>query len=264
MIDFHNHILPSVDDGSTSLEMSLSMLEYASKQGITDVVNTVHFQHPKVEGEDISYNRIKNEIDLLQNILKHKGISINIHIGSEVFFMPDLLKLIDNPLATIGNGKYMLIEFRIDQLPKNYKNQLFDLKMGGVTPIIAHPERYKPVQDNINIVVEWLAAGCLIQVDAGSPLGYLGEASKIASEKILKNEWCQILGSDSHNNKQRNFCLKESIELVQKFVDYDTSILVNENPQAVIDGTPIQVDFEYNEESKSNFFTRIKDRIGLS
>ena len=45
-------------------------------------------------------------------------------------------------------------------------------KMAGVTPIIAHPERYKPIQDDINIVAEWLAAGCIIQVDAGSPLGY--------------------------------------------------------------------------------------------
>ena len=54
MIDFHNHILPNVDDGSKSLEMSLNMLREAERQGITDVINTVHFQHPKVEGMDIS------------------------------------------------------------------------------------------------------------------------------------------------------------------------------------------------------------------
>ena len=264
MIDFHNHILPSIDDGSRSIDMSLSMLKHANEQGITDVVNTVHLQHPKVEGKDISYDRIKNEVDILQEIIKENGISINIHIGSEVYFLPDLVKLIENPLATIGDGKYMLIEFQTYQLPKNYKTHLFDLKMAGVTPIIAHPERYKPVQDNVNIVVEWLAAGCIIQVDAGSPLGYLGTASKIASEKILKNGWCQILGSDSHDNKQRNFCLRESIDLIKKWVDYDISMLVKDNPQAVIDGSPIQVDFEYNDESGSNFFTRIKDRIGLT
>ena len=48
MIDFHNHILPSVDDGSKSIDMTLSMLKHAENQGITDVVNTVHFQHPKM------------------------------------------------------------------------------------------------------------------------------------------------------------------------------------------------------------------------
>ena len=46
MIDIHNHILPNIDDGSKSTEMSLNMLKYAYEQGITDVVNTVHFQHP--------------------------------------------------------------------------------------------------------------------------------------------------------------------------------------------------------------------------
>ena len=66
MIDFHNHILPNVDDGSKSLEMSLNMLRHAADQGITDVVNTVHFQHPKVETEDISFDRIQGEIGNLQ------------------------------------------------------------------------------------------------------------------------------------------------------------------------------------------------------
>ncbi len=263
MIDFHNHVLPKVDDGSKSLGMSLQMLAFAESQGITDVVNTVHYQHPKVETEEISYKRINREVESLQRELDNNGIKIKLHFGAEVFFLPNLLKIKDDPLSTFNHGKYMLIEFQTHQFPKNYKTQLFNLKMAGVIPIIAHPERYKPVQDNVNIVVEWLAAGCIIQVDAGSPLGYLGADSKKASEKILKNGWCQILGSDSHNNRQRNFCLKESIELIQQWVDYDTSNLVNENPQAVIDGSPIQFDFEYSNEGKPNFFSRIKDRIGL-
>ena len=49
LIDFHNHILPTVDDGASSLDISISMLQHAQEQGITDVVNTVHFQHPKME-----------------------------------------------------------------------------------------------------------------------------------------------------------------------------------------------------------------------
>ena len=61
MIDFHNHILPNMDDGSSSLEMSLDMLEIASKQGITDVVNTIHYQHPKLEGGDISLDNIREK-----------------------------------------------------------------------------------------------------------------------------------------------------------------------------------------------------------
>ena len=66
MIDFHNHILPNVDDGSKSLEMSLNMLREAERQGIKDVINTVHFQPPKVEGMDISFGRIIQGIESIQ------------------------------------------------------------------------------------------------------------------------------------------------------------------------------------------------------
>ena len=244
--------------------MSLEMLTHAADQGITDVVNTVHYQHPKVETEDISYNRIKSEVEQLQQELDKNDIQIKLHCGAEVFFLPNLIQIKDDHLSTFNHGKYMLIEFQVHQLPDSQKQQLFDLKMAGVTPIIAHPERYKPVQDDMNIVAEWLAAGCIIQVDAGSPLGYLGSSSQAASEKIIKNGWCKILGSDSHDNKRRNFCLFESVEMIRSWGEYDVDAMVLKNPKAVIDGAPISVDFEYEQEDAPNFFSRIKDRIGLS
>ena len=187
MIDFHNHILPSIDDGSKSLETSLEMLGFAANQGITEVVNTVHFQHPKVENEDISIIRINKEIDKLQNELNKNNINIRLHSGAEVFYLPNLLKILDNPLTTFNNGKYMLIEFLPQNMPERYKNQLFDLKIAGVTPIIAHPERYSIVQEYPSVVSSWLEAGYLIQVDAGSPLGKLGPKAKKASINIIEN-----------------------------------------------------------------------------
>jgi protein-tyrosine phosphatase len=263
MIDFHNHILPNVDDGSKSLDISLEMLTHAANQGITDVVNTVHYQHPKVETEDISLNRIQRKVNELQKKLDQNDIRIKLHLGAEVFFLPNLISIKDDQLATFSHGKYMLIEFQVHQIPDIQKQQLFDLKMSGVVPIIAHPERYKAVQENINIVADWLEAGCLIQVDAGSPLGYLGSKSKIASEKIIKNGWCQLIGSDSHDNKNRNFCLLESVDLIRSWGISNVDEWVNDNPSSIIDGTPISVDFDYMEEAKPNFFSRIKVRIGL-
>ena len=62
MIDFHNHILPNIDDGSKSLDISIEMLSEASRQGITDVVNSVHYHHPKVENVNISLEVIQNQI----------------------------------------------------------------------------------------------------------------------------------------------------------------------------------------------------------
>jgi len=264
MIDFHNHILPNLDDGSISLEMSLSMLECASKQGITDVVNTVHFQHPKVDGLDISYGRIKQKTEDLQSELNKKSINIKIHIGAEVFYLQNLLEISNNPLVTMGNGKYMLIEFHPYQLPKNHKKTFFDLKMAGITPIIAHPERYKEIQKDINKVLEWLNAGCLIQVDAGSVLGTLGNAAKEVAEKIIKNHWCQILGSDAHDNKKRNFILKDAVIIAENWIGENARSLVYENPRSIINGDSIDLDsIVFGNEKNTSIWKKIVSKMSF-
>ena len=51
--------------------------------------------------------------------------------------------------------------------------------MAGVTPIIAHPERYRQVQEDLNFIEKWLNSGCIIQIDAGSILENLGQGKKV-------------------------------------------------------------------------------------
>jgi len=240
MIDFHNHILPNIDDGSKSLDISIEMLSEASRQGITDVVNTVHYQHPKVENVNISLEVIKNQISKLEYELKRRSIPIKIHIGAEVFYLPNLLDFKEDLLATFGNGKYMLIEFQTHFIPESHKKIFFDLKMNGVTPIIAHPERYKPVQKNINMVYDWLNTGCIIQVDAGSLLGLMGESALKASKIILKQNWCQVIGSDAHDNKKRNFVLKDGLKMSKNLIGVNANLLVGKYPKAIIEGKPIK------------------------
>ncbi len=242
MIDFHNHILPNIDDGSKSLNMSIEMLTEARAQGITDVVNTVHFQHPKFEGKEISFKLIRNKISMLENELKKRRIPIKIHIGAEVFYLPNLLSLKDEPLATFGHGKYMLIEFQTNFIPDKHRETLFNLKMKGVTPIIAHPERYHSVQKDINLVYDWLNAGCIIQVDAGSLLGLMGKSAQEASHIILKQHWCQVIGSDAHDNKKRNFVLNDGLNISKKLVGNVARNYVDNYPKAIIEGKPIKIE----------------------
>ena len=71
MIDFHNHVLPDVDDGPKLIQESIDMLRFASLQGIQKVVNTVHFQHPKMEGKNVDYNYLLAKVDNLQKMILH-------------------------------------------------------------------------------------------------------------------------------------------------------------------------------------------------
>ena len=237
MIDIHNHILPNIDDGSKSMEMSLNMLKCANEQGVTDVVNTVHLQHPLFLNINHSLDNIQRIAKSLQSKLDECKIPIKIHLGSEVFYYENLLKISNKPLTTLGGGKYMLIEFSPKNIPNSQKQTLYNLKMTGITPIIAHPERYKLVQENFNIVYDWINAGCLIQVDAGSPLGLMGEKAKNSSHLIIKEKCCHILASDAHNDSNRNFCIKDAYNHVKSIIGKKNSdLLVYEHPSSIING----------------------------
>ena len=241
MIDFHNHILPDADDGAKNFEESIMMLRNARDQGITDVVNTIHFQHPKMEQKNTDYehvSRIKNQLEVE---LSKQKININIHLGAEVFFNFNLLELLDNPLVTFNNGKYILVEFQTHQFPNGFDEYLFKVAISGLTPIIAHPERYKPIQEDCSIIQTLINSGCLMQIDGGSLLGHFGKKCRITAEEMLKMNMVHIIGSDSHNNRNRNFCLLESSNYAKKILNSDISDLVINNPRKIILGEKISI-----------------------
>ena len=84
MIDFHNHVLPNVDDGPQFIDESLDMLRCASKQGIKKVINTVHFQHPKMENKNVDNKYLLNQLDILQKAINDNNIDIELYLAAEV------------------------------------------------------------------------------------------------------------------------------------------------------------------------------------
>ena len=226
MIDFHNHIIPDLDDGSKSIEMSLNMLKKAKSQGITDIINTIHYQHPKMKGKDTSFEFVVNEIKKMQKIATENNININIHPASEVFFQFNLTDILDNPITTFGNGKYMLIEFQRLSFPKGYEDEIFKVQLKGVNPIIAHPERYRGIQKNINLAKKWIDRGYLIQIDCASIIGGFGKETQITAIELLKNGLCHLIGSDAHNDKNRNFFLKSTILEIEKINEIKTNVII--------------------------------------
>jgi len=258
MIDFHNHVLPNLDDGSKSMEQTLSMLKTASEQGITDIICTVHYQHPKMDGIEISYDIVQNAIKQVQKEIN--GIDIRLFPGSEVFYLPNLMEIKSNPITVFGHGKYMLIEFQTHQLPLNYDQELFKLTLSGTTPIIAHPERYKPIQNNIDIVEKMINSGCLVQIDAGSLIGQFGKNCKKISEMMLKRNMVHFIGSDAHNNTSRNFCLKDAKIICQKLIGNKTKKILKENPKKLINGEKI-IPFDIIEKDGENIIQRIFSKL---
>ena len=261
MIDLHNHIIPNLDDGSKSLDMSLSMLKHASDQGITDVVNTVHYQSPRMDGKTVEYDLVKNKVKQLQDEIDKNGIAIKLHIGAEVFYLPNLMELKDNPLLTFVHGKYMLVEFPVDQVPNGCQDMFFKLKLAGVTPIIAHPERIKPIQKDLSIVRRFIRGGCVIQIDAGSLTGSLGSSSEKTALEIIRQGCCHIVGSDAHDDNRRNFLLAEALEIAIEIMGKKAVDMVTVNPQNILSGEPIETHVETPIPQPETIFQKVRRRI---
>jgi len=236
MIDFHNHVLPNVDDGPKTIEESIDMLRHASSQGITEIVQTVHFQHPKMEGKNIDYEYLLMKTKEIQDKINEENLNIKLHLSAEVFYLPNLVEISVNKLVTVGNKKYMLIEFSNNIFPDKYEEEFYKLQKTGITPIIAHPERYRFIQNDLNILDMWKDRGFIIQIDAGSILGHFGVRTKKNAIEMINKGCVHIIGSDAHKNKKRNFCLKEAYDFLENNYSADLVNILKNNVIAIISG----------------------------
>jgi len=214
MIDFHNHVVPNIDDGSISLDMSIQMIEKAFKDGFTTIINTIHLNHPTVH---VDKNKIKSYNDSCKNLEKEcakRNIFVKIIPSAEVYYDEQILDMCLQNNVLI-NEKYMLIEFNPSITPYMLEENFYQLQLRGIIPIIAHPERYNMVQRNINIIKSWIKKGYLIQINSKSII----DKNKILNatiNKIIKDGLFHLIGSDAHNDGKRNFCLKECLAFLEK------------------------------------------------
>ena len=163
MIDIHSHLIPGVDDGSQSLEESLSLLNQAEQDGITELVTTPHFMK---NGE---FRTKAPELVQRFNELKQAYTgSIRLHLGNELYIHPDLPELLGkDKILTLAESDYILVEFPFQNYKDEYDEILYELAL-RYRIIIAHPERYSYVQEDPNFCLRWLNEGYYLQANQSS------------------------------------------------------------------------------------------------
>lgn len=211
-VDIHSHILYNIDDGSKSLEESINILKEYMDMGFSDIVVTPHY----IENTNYTANNIKKEniFKTIKQELTKRNININIYLGNEVFITNNIEELIKNKeISTINNTRYLLIEFPMDNKPKDINNIIYELKIRGIVPIIAHPERYEYVEKNPNIVKEWIEEGAILQSNYGSIIGIYGRGPKKAIKKLLKKDVISVFATDIHYPKNKIYT---NIDIIRK------------------------------------------------
>jgi protein-tyrosine phosphatase len=240
MIDVHSHIIPKIDDGSSSFEESYRMIEQAEKAGFTDIIATSHYVEDYYEVDSIKRHSI---VEAMNKVVHEKGLNIQIHTGSEIFVTQNIVELIkDKKATTLADSKYVLFE-----LPRNSKinyldNVIFEIKSNGLIPVIAHPERYSYVQSNPNFVYDLIKNGVLFQANYASITGYYGQNTKRTLKKLLKANMIHFLGSDSHNDKKYDN-IEECIKVLKKIISKDKlEELTTINPRHILNDEQIKIE----------------------
>ena len=259
MIDIHSHILYGIDDGSKSLEESLSIINKAIDNGYTDIVLTPHYrniQNFTCNNKDKYrlYCRLKKEVEKL-------NLPINIYIGNEITIDEDLFYYLNAEEALPLNGtRYLLIELPFFNAFKNLDEAVDRLVSKGNIPIIAHPERYEYYSD----LVEYerlINKGVLFQGNISSLYGKYGLKAKQMLEEMLKRNMIHFMASDIHTDKQTSYDrVNDSYKLVEELTrskKIADDLFVN-NPRKVINDEEIEPYVIFKRRYKFKLFNRSK------
>ena len=242
MIDIHCHILPGVDDGAADREESLRMGEYAEACGVTDIIVTPHCNIPGSYGNYMGKG-YDAAITALRELFKAHGLKLRLHRGMEVFGTDDLVRLIDGDLViTLAASRYMLVEFDFDDDMWRVRDVLLALQSRGVTPVIAHPERYYPVNDDICFALDWVDMGCLLQLNRTSILGLDTSAAERTALELIRLGAAHFVATDAHDTRIRCTELSDAYDFLEKRFSKSTAeLLTVENPRRILENKRIEM-----------------------
>lgn len=241
MVDIHCHILPGFDDGADNIEESLRMARIAAGGGTKTIIVTPHSNIP-----DSYQNYLdKSYVDAFKELkakIKEQNIPLKIFPGHEIFATDDLIEPIKRKkLLTLCNSDYPLIEFGFRERSESVYRKLQILVAEGLTPIVAHPERYAFVAENGSAPLMLKKMGCLLQVNKGSLKSKFGDNAYAVAQALIRREVADFVASDAHSPYMRTPYLADAHEIIcELHSEQYADLLLNINPEKVLKNEKIK------------------------
>jgi protein-tyrosine phosphatase len=240
VIDLHNHLLPGIDDGSRRLEDTLQFLRLAARDGVRTVTATPHMK-PGV------YDNTRDQILALVRMVREaaKGDEageVDLLPGAEVYFTADLKERARRgELMTVGDGgRYLLLELPYQQIPLHVDDTIFQLRLLGITPLMAHPERVAYYLEDIERVAASVRLGALTQVTGASITGRFGSRARDFARRLLERGLVHVIASDSHDVRHRPPVLAEAVRAAAAIAGPEAARrMVEDIPRAILEGREV-------------------------
>lgn len=218
LTDYHCHVLPGMDDGAQTTEVSLQMIEMLRRQGVERIVATPHFYAHRESSVDSFLAKRKNSAETV--FCQNPSVS-QIRLGAEVAIEQGISEVPGIEKLAIEGTSCILLEFPYTKYAEWMCEEVYNISFEfGLTPIIAHIHRYdgffsKTAMENI------LQMHAVFQINNEV---FSDWRARRFVKHLIKSELPLIFGSDSHDLTSR----KPNFDLLLKSVDERLILQSNE------------------------------------
>lgn len=200
LVDMHSHLLAELDDGVKSLEEAERIILHFRQMGFKKLITTPHIMSDVYRNTPAGINA---KLSLLKAHLASKEIDVEVSAAAEYYLDEALMKMIDEnePLLTFGDN-YLLFETNFLSSPYFLKDFIFKAITKGYRLILAHPERYLYLQEDLSKAEDLIDRGVYFQLNLSSLTGYYSKQVQQLAFKLIDRGWIHFIGSDCHNFQQ--------------------------------------------------------------
>lgn len=207
-IDIHSHLLPGIDDGSASVEMSEKLFSEMKKIGFSEFICTPHIMTSIWDNNAVTIGNAHNLL-ISSDVIKKEQFKIR-YAAEYMMDSSFSEKVKANELLCLKDN-YVLVEMSYTNPPIQLYEIIFELQCAGYKPVLAHPERYNFFHKNMEAYEKLKNAGCLFQLNLLSTVGYYSTSVAECADKLLKKGYIDFCSSDVHHFKHTESFYKKVI-----------------------------------------------------
>jgi protein-tyrosine phosphatase len=218
LVDLHSHLVPAVDDGSSSISESLASLIDLRAQGVGTLITTPHLLLRHLADDtaiDRELERHRQGYEHLATALQGRPGLPSLGLGQEIW-APDaamLRRIVHRQDVGLGGGRFLLVEFGFE-LQGTHEDVVREAIGADRGIVVAHPERYRylPGTEPLELMQRWRELGALLQVNAGSFTGHYGAAPEQLAWKMVSAGLVDLVASDHHGSRRSGVSPAEAFD----------------------------------------------------
>jgi protein-tyrosine phosphatase len=232
-VDLHCHWIAAIDDGAPTRDEGLAMLRALRGAGFDYVMATPHMRPALFDNQKADLESAFSAMSVgSEEGLPKVGLSSE-HYFDDIVFQ----RLMKGDALPYPGGKAVLVEFPNDAFPARIADRFFDLRMRKLRPVLAHPERYRPVWKDRTVLDPFLDSGVVLLLDVAALAGKYGRAPERAALDLLEDGYYIAACSDAHRAKDVEDVARGMARLEKLVGQEEAAYLLRDGPLAILNGT---------------------------